>query len=62
MKKHRNIFTGDTVTVTDIFSVDGQDQIEYEKEKKQHTEHGRVIRKHTKPAYVFTATYKEVRV
>ena len=62
MKKHQNIFTGDIVEVLAETTSEGRAIVTYEKlTNKQTSETGMVIDVHTKPAYVFTATYKEVR-
>lgn len=63
MKKHQNIFTGDLVEVVSTETTEGRALVTYEKlTNKQTNEAGNVIYLQTKPEYVFTATYKEVRV
>ena len=63
MKKHQNIFKGDTVKITSTATIEGRPVVNYVKEdNKQRSETGTVIKEHTKWKYVFDATYKEVRV
>lgn len=58
--KYTNILTGDRVLIKSTATVEGVEVVNYQKiDNKQRSEFGMVIDQHTKPAYVFTATYKE---